>query len=328
MTADGVNWNSPLVRLPPWFPGQMGVPGSDSIDGLRQSCEGKIFYVDPNYPGVSDQRDGTNPQDPLRTVGAALTKCRPYRGDVIAVMQNNAWTFGTPNDGQLLPIAEQVTVTVPGVRIVGIANAGTLGVLWTPSANAGTCIRIHALDVTVEGFTFDEGAFAGCNAISVLWNGTTAFGDNAVIRNCLFTGDVDIAIQLEFAWYCNIYNNFFQQVDTAGIYLDPAGSGADYCNIYNNWFQDCVAAISARGLDNSRIANNTIYNTNAQGAALATNEGIDTTGGRQNIVIDNYFSCLLPVPANGDYDDLNTAAATDSWIGNHCSNGLAITSPT
>ena len=43
---------------------------------------------------------------------------------------------------------------------------------------------------------------------------------------------------------------------------------------------------------------------------------------------DNFFSCLLPVPANGDWNDLNTAAATDAWMGNYCMNGLAVTNPT
>lgn len=328
MTGDGVNWNSPLVRLPQWFPGQMGVPGTDSEEGLRQSTEGAIFYVDPNYPGASDQRDGTNPRDPLRTVAAALTKCEPYRGDTIAVMQSNAWLYTNAADGRRIAIAEEVVVDVPGVRIVGVSSGGTLGVMWTPASDGGTCISIHACDVTVEGFTFTEGAFAGLTAISVLWNGTTAWGDNAVIRNCTFDGTVDNAIDLEFAWYCNIYNCFFEDCDAYGIYVDPAGNGIKFCNIYNNWFLNCDKAISIRGADDCRISSNTIYNSNAQGAGVATDEGIDTTGGSNNMVIGNYFSCLLPVPANGDWDDLNTAAATDAWSGNYCQDGLAVTSPT
>jgi hypothetical protein len=82
------------------------------------------------------------------------------------------------------------------------------------------------------------------------------------------------------------------------------------------------------GADNNHIHRNSIYNGNAQGGAAATNEGINLTGGGDNQVFDNYFSCLLPVPANGDWDDLNTGAATDAWIGNHCMNGLATTTPT
>ena len=79
MPATNVNWPTPLTRLNPWYPGQMGVPGTDNETGLRLNSTGAIFYVDPNYPGVSDLRDGTNPTNPLQTVEAALTKCEAYR---------------------------------------------------------------------------------------------------------------------------------------------------------------------------------------------------------------------------------------------------------
>ncbi|MCJ7555938.1 MAG: hypothetical protein MUP90_03365, partial [Gammaproteobacteria bacterium] len=85
MPSSNVRWPLPLNRLNPWYPGQMGVEGGWTETGLRQHCTGAIFYVDPNYPGVNDQRDGTDPTDPLATVAAALTKCQAYRGDTIAV---------------------------------------------------------------------------------------------------------------------------------------------------------------------------------------------------------------------------------------------------
>jgi hypothetical protein len=82
------------------------------------------------------------------------------------------------------------------------------------------------------------------------------------------------------------------------------------------------------GSDACLIDSNWIYNGNAEGGAAATNEGINTTGGANNIITNNYLSCLLPVPANGDLDDLNTAAATDAWIANNCLNGRQTTNPT
>jgi len=63
-------------------------------------------------------------------------------------------------------------------------------------------------------------------------------------------------------------------------------------------------------------------------ADMSTDEGIDTTGGQDNQVFDNYFSCLLPVPANGDLDDLCSAAASDSWLNCHCLDGDTVTNPT
>jgi hypothetical protein len=141
---------------------------------------------------------------------------------------------------------------------------------------------------------------------------------------------VDVAISLDFVWYANIHHNVFMQCDDAGIQLVNPGHGAcSFLNVSDNQFHDCANhAMDLPNLDDSFIYNNSIYNTTAQAAGLATDMGITTAGGAGNQVFDNYFSCLLPVPANGDWDDLNTGAATDSWVGNHTMNGLAITTPT
>jgi len=328
MPSADVRWPLPLNRLNPWYPGQMGVPGGWSETGLRQHCTGAIFYVDPNYPGVSDQRDGTEPTDPLETVAAALTKCQAYRGDTIAVMANNDWYYGKAADGYATGIVEEVTVNVPGVRIVGVSPSGSLGPVWTPASNGGTCVTVSALDVLIEGFVFTEGDYTGCDAIYCEWDGATLFGENLTVRHCYFDDTVYKAIQLEYSWYCRLLNNTFMQCDEHGVYVDPAGSGIAYVDIINNHFHDCAVAMALRNADNCSIHANRIYNGNAEAGAVATDEGIDTTGGRQNMITENWFSCLLPVPANGDWDDLNTASATDAWIGNHCLNGLAITSPT
>jgi len=330
-----VRWPIPLTREPALHAGQMGVPGTDSDRGLRLHSTGEVFYVDPNFPGASDQRDGTSPLAPFQTIAAALTHCQPYRGDVIAVMANNAWWYApggqTGLGDYLLPVSEEITIpyTASGVRIVGVSSS-PLGVTWTPASNGGTCIINHACDVIIEGFVFTEGTvYNGVDAISCEWDGITMFGENVTIRNCYFDGTVDTAIQLEFSWYCDIHDNVFQECDEYGIYVDVAGSGIAYALIHDNVFQDCAVAMSLLGgADDNQIFRNHIFNANAQAAAAATDEGIDTTGGTHNMVSDNYFSCLLPVPANGDWDDLNSGAASDSWVGNHCSNGLAVTNPT
>jgi hypothetical protein len=200
---------------------------------------------------------------------------------------------------------------------------------WQPANNAGTCITVSAIDCLIEGFVFWEGAYAGCNAIYAEWDGATLFGENLVVRNCMFDGSVDIAIQLEYAWFCEIAHNWFQECDTYGIYADAGGSAFAYCNIHDNIFHDCAVAIAALGgCDNNWIHHNTIFNSSAQGGAAATNEGINTTGGDDNMVYGNFFSCLLPVPANGDWNDLNTAAAGDAWPGNYCIDGPNTANPT
>ena len=330
MPGTNVSWPIPLWRQRIFYPGQFGVPGTDSEEGIRTDSHGTVFYVDPNATGVSDQRDGTDPRHPLQTVATAITKCQPYHGDVIAVMANNSWQYGDTTDGRTTAIVEEVTLNVPGVRLVGISSAGQ-GVYWYPASNGGTCIYVTALDCTIEGFMFSEGPdYTGCTAISAEWDGTTLFGENLTVRHCTFDDTVDIAVQLEYSWYCDIHDNLFWECDQYGVYTDAAGSGTNYTLVHDNAFKDCATAAIALlgGAGDNAIYGNRIFNTSAAGGAAATNEGINTTGGGGNFVTDNWLSCLLPVPANGDLDDLCTAAATDAWAGNHCMNGLQITNPT
>lgn len=289
--------------------------------------DSRIFYVDPNNTLASDSNSGEDPMYPLLTITQGVTNCRAYKGDGVYVLSNDGWIYGS---GTSDIIAETVVVpgTKPGISIVGV-GAGSIGVYWSPAAAGETCLTINALDVTVEGFCF-TGDGSAANGIATEWDGATLFGENIIIRNCAFADDIDAAISLEYSWYCTVHDCVFWECDTYGIYVDVAGSGIAYARIYDNIFHDCgTAAISLLGgCDYNHIYRNSIYNSSAQAAAAAANEGINTTGGARNQVHDNTFSCLLPVPANGDYDDLNTAAATDAWSNNHCMNGLATTAPT
>ena len=130
MPSANVSWPPPLQRLTPFYPGQYGVPGTDSDRGLRLDSNGIILYVDPNHVDPSDNRDGTNPDAPLATVQAAVNKCRAYRGDTIAVMGNSFWTYGNMAVGRATPIREEVTINVPGIRLVGL-SPGSMGVTTT-----------------------------------------------------------------------------------------------------------------------------------------------------------------------------------------------------
>ena len=332
MPSSNVHLPRPLTRLEPFYPPAPwgAVYGGLNEKGLRQSSTGSVFWVDPNYVGVSDLRAGTDPEYPLATIGVALTKCTDYAGDVIVVMANDAWQYGQ-GVVRALPIQESVTVTTHGVKIVGMSPSGTLGVPWIPAANLGTCITVHAMDCLIEGFVFtaDWGVYTGADGISVEWDGGPLYGENLTVRNCHFDGSIDTAIQLEYSWYCDIHDNTFQECDEYGIYVDAAGSGAAYLRIHDNIFRDCgTSAMWLRQVDDSEVWGNSIYNRTALGAGLATDEGITTANGTNNMVFDNYFSCLLPVPANGDLDDLCTSVASDAWVGNHCIDGLVVARPT
>ena len=242
MPAQNVNWPIPLTRFKTLFPGQMGVPGTDNERGLRSDCHGTIFYVDPNAVGVSDGRDGTDPEAPLQTVAKALTLCQAYRNDVIAVMFNGYWTYADVTSGRRTPIAEQVTVDVPGVRIVGVAPSSPLGVPWVNTANSGVAITVDAIDVVIEGFCFWNPTYTGCTAILAQWDGVTAYADNLIVRNCFFYDEFAIAIDLDYCYNSYIEDCVFQSVDK-GINNNGTNGDPDWLIIRNNVFTACTVAI-------------------------------------------------------------------------------------
>lgn len=287
-------------------------------------ADSRIFYVDPNNTLSSDSNSGEDPAYPLLTIAQAVTNCRAYKGDRIYVLSNDGWQYGS---GLSNNITETVTIpaTKPGISLVGV-GAGSIGVYWSPENAGETCLTIYAIDVTVDGFCF----WGDGNGIYVEWDGATLYGENTTIRNCFFDDGMDTAIQLEYSWFCEIYNCYFQECDAYGVMTDVAGSATTYTKIHHNYFANCgTAAISLLGgADNNEVYNNAVYNSDAESGVAATNEGIDTTGGRENLVHHNTLSCLLPVPANGDYNDFCTASATDSWNQNYCLDGPSVTNPT
>lgn len=320
MPSANVDFPLPLNRLNPWYPGQMGVPGGWTETGLRQHCTGAIFYVDPNYPGVSNQRDGTDPTEPLQTVAAAVAKCQPYRGDVIAVMAANYWPIGADaTQGYTNHITENVTINVPGVRLVGVFPSGSVGVPWVPATVGGTCITVTAVDVLIEGFAFLDTAAQNASAIHAVWDGAPNYGDNLTVRHCYFANNLDYGVRLTFSYYCNIHHNRFDNVVVTAI-NDETTSDSDYITVYRNLFMNCGNAIKLPGVTEAHIYENWIY-----GDGGGTNNFIDLTGGGRNLVAENWLGCTL---AAGQYNATCSDATSGSWIRNRCIDGETGAAPT
>ena len=298
------------------------------VAGVRREARGayadsRYFYVDPTNTTfqATDFNSGEDPEHPLLTIQRAVTLARSYQGDVIYVLCNDGWQYGTLTDTMM---SESVVIpnTKPGLHLVGVGH-GSMGVYWRPAATAGTCLTINALDTEVEGFCFSTLGYVAGNGISVIWNGTTGRGDNPVIHHCVFDNTIDIAIQLEFCYNAHIHHCEFWECDTVGIYTDPAGSASEFANIHDNLFMDCAVAINMTELDLSVIHHNMIYNASARAAAACTNQGIDITLGANDLVYENWFSCVLAVV----FADLNSSNATSGFVGNHALDGLQIVEP-
>jgi len=321
-------------------------PGQEGVVGIRPTAtfpqmmvqDSRVIYVNPNHVEATDPGNlGLDPTIPFATIQAALAQTRDNMGDVILVGANQGWQYYSAADQLAQPaIVETVEVTTHGVSIVGVGPS-PLGVYWRPVATTDFCLTVSAMDVHVEGFAFTgvNSGLAVNNGIYAEWDSATLWADNLVITRCFFDEDIDTAIQLDNVWNSEISYCRFQLCEVVGIYGDPTDAACAYCSIHDNHFMDvgvgggaAIGAISLNEGDRNEIFRNRIFNSNAEGAAVATDEGIDTGAGSANLVSDNYLSCALPVGANGDYDDFNSGSATDFWGGNICSNGMATTTPT
>ena len=279
---------------------------------------GYNIFVDAKHANASDANTGFNSNYPLSTIQQGVDNGRAMSGDTIFVLQNDGWTYGSDTSDNYV---ENVVIpwTKPGLQLIGVCP-GSMGVNWSPTGTASFALTIEAMDTHVAGFNFwDEGDGIYCD-----WDGATSgtFGENVVINDCTFTHNLDTAIQLEYSWYAEIFNCHFDDLDNYGIVASTSGSGISYAKIYDNWFHECAIAMALGEVDYSNIYNNRIYNNDAMTSGTGIGEGIITDAGEYNIISDNYFSCLLC-----NWDNFNSGDATDAWIGNHCLDGMATSTP-
>jgi nitrous oxidase accessory protein NosD len=315
--------------------------------------------VDPNAVGVSDLRDGTDPNEPLQTVAAALTHCGAYQNDVIVVAASSYWTHADTTVGRATPVNEEVTVTVPGVRIVGLFPSGTLGVPWLPVTDTGVCITVHAMDVLIEGFCFwDDVGLTAPVGIYALWDGTDAHGDNLTVRNCMFY-DMEFGIQLDYSYHSYIENNLFHSItDTAIDNLSVEGdpdylivrdndfmscatamdvATTSYMHIERNVLNDCATGIVITNGGGVVIQDNKIHTTASTGVVAISGVGADECVIHGNVVTGNPAGTNNLINLTGgtgnmvsdnwltctiaQYDTTCSDATSGSWVNNHCTNG-------
>jgi len=251
-------------------------------------------------------------------VVTALLRCTAYANDVIVVAPNSAWEHGNQAVGRATPIREEVTVSVPGVRIVGLAPSSCQGVVWEPVTASGTMITVNAMDTLIEGFCFhdDTLSLGSATAIAAFWN-SPPYGDNLTVRHCFFGEDLDYGISLDFSYYADIHDNYFDNIQVAAIHsLDVVGD-PDYARIHDNQFLDCGVAINLEDSGGCAIYRNLIY-----GSAVGTNNFIDLTGGASNIVADNYLSCTI-----AQYAVTCSDSTSGAWLNNHCTDGVPAVPP-
>lgn len=261
----------PMLKLPPWFGGQMGVPGSDTPLGLRTAPQGLVYYVDPSHGNASDNNDGTNPNEPFETIQAAITA-------------NNAtidWAATPPYTGMnwivIAPGVYAENLTPPyycKVIGLGLATGNTTDICVdihpaSGSPLAGTGLAVHWLNVRFTCDTavpvIDHGVMNSCIYEScAITDGNpglatvgidTTDANSSWIINCLFKGNTNpltIGIRSTGDFYsCRVIGNEICAV-TTGIDL----SGAALCGnavAFGNMIWGGGGVLLATGIDDSVV---------------------------------------------------------------------------
>ena len=344
-----------------------GFNKNTGIDSRQYFAPGsKIFCADPNNPQATDAGNlGQDPTVPLATIAAAVTLCRDHMGDTIIVGANDWWQYA-PQTHRPTPIAE--TITIPegkgGIRIVG-ASTNPLGVAWSTQTASDVAITVHAVDVLIEGFCFYPDA-ANCIGILTEWVGAANFGENLTVRRCFFESGLDYGIQLDYSWYCYIYDNYFDGVNVAAIHNLNVEGDPDYLSVTNNVFNGCAIAVNLGTTRGTIIENNKIVSCptgismNGGLTCTVTNNVINTTVGSGVVAIDaaGNSECVIhgnvingdPAGANNfidltggsdnivsdnwlactiaQYDTTCSDATSGAWVNNHCTDGDTVLPPT
>ncbi len=304
-----------VTRLKPWFPGQLGVAGSDNSLGIRTAPVGIVLYVDDSHADAKDANDGTDPEHPKATVQSAISSAFLVENSLIII-----GGAATLTESVIIPNSAPEQCT-----IMGFGNE-QWGPTWTSGGAAENALTIRQAGWTIANIRFNPPT-AAAGILLEHDGGATTVSDRTRIINCDFdamwsglygihgTGSPDQVF---------IENCRFHEFDSGGaannaaaILLGLTAFASPYLwVIRNNIFQDNDRHIAQpdalRGGNGCLIEGNRFMGpvNQANGTAVY----IDMRGGTLglNTVTGNYFA--------GDYSNAGgywaNAAAPGSWVGN------------
>ena len=309
----------PQVRAAPWYPGQMGVPGSDVQRGFRWSPTAIVLYVDENHPNATAVADGTDPENPLNSIQQAVNRLISFQtamapvslvGSVIVV-------------GAGATITESVIIppTAPlGCTILGM-GANVHSPTWTAATAAGTALTVRREYWTIEGFEFRTGTAGTAIGLELTAGGYNALG--TTIRNCFFWGQWNGLYGINFVGaphrvtieHCEFMEYRRANGTAYAIVVSDAALVNPYeCHVNYNVFWENENHVGPTTPDRSFNMSTFIGNVFHRGVLIPSTLQLDLRGGSrgQNIVTQNVFY--------GDYSNAGGywahAANSDMWAGN------------
>lgn len=311
----------PLVRLNPFYPGQMGVDGSDVPRGLRWGSTGIVLFVDPDHNDAGDAHDGTNPEAPLETIQQAITTLTAHQTAQGVSLSGSVIVLGG------MAYTETVIIPAAAPNYCSIVGGGPSShrPTWASGAAAENCLTVQSEGWTISGVEFNcPASAAGIRVEEHTVNGTNAY--KTIISECVFDGLWSGLYGVEFygsPHRIQILNNWFIEMNQGNddafcimITNTGVGPGNPYqCAIVGNRFSDSDNYIG--NLDSVRGFNVSLFQGNVfeEGVLLTPDIYLDLRGGSRgyNIVTGNYFGGAY-TNAGGYYAH---AATPDScWTGN------------
>jgi hypothetical protein len=326
----------PQIRLQPFYPGQMGVDGSDVPRGIRWAPTAIVLYVDENHPGATAAAD--DPENPLTTVALAVTRLIAFATATSSNLYGSAIVIGAG-----ATVAETVVVppTAPrGVSIIG-AGGSRHRPTWAAAAADETALTLRQQEWTVEGITFEAGAEGTGIRLDEV-PGTSYISYKTVIRNCQFDGLYGGLYGINFSGAphrVTVENCEFIEWRSAGgaafaiCITDTTHTLPLQCRFHNNLFwsnENHVGSIDALRSFNGGLFTGNVFDDNAY---IATTVVLDFRASTiSNIAVGNYFGGDYSI-AGGYHDSVGAPA---NWIGNFAEdvaeaevgdNGLTIAPP-
>ena len=311
----------PLIRATPWYPGQIGVPGSDVSRGLRSSPAAIVLYVDENHPGASATADGTDPESPLTSVQTAVNR-------LIAFQAASA----VPLNGSMIVIGANATIVesviIPSTApkhcsIIGESNGNGMPT-WTSAVAAGIALTVRQQGWRISGIHFVGQVHDDNACIRLEWDGTdTINASYTQIDSNIIDGAYGGKYGLTYwgaPYNVNVVGNLFTEFihgDNTGACIwgvaAPTADALEWQIVGNTFWESenyITSAANDYGFNGSVISNNVF----ALSAMHANGLILDLRGGSLggNTVFGNVFPGDYSQP--GGYWD--GAAGAGCWIGN------------
>lgn len=307
-----------VTRQKPWFPGQLGVAGSDNSLGLRTTPVGIVLYVDDSHPRANDDNDGTDPEDPKETVQGAISSQYIVENSLIIV--GGATTL---TESAIIPNSAPEQCT-----IMGFGNE-QWGPTWTSGAADEDALTIRQAGWTIANIRFNPPSAAA--AIQLDHDAASTVSDRTRILNCdfdgLWAGRYGISFNggpdQVFVKDCRFHELSNGGQASFAIYVAVTTHANPYLWVIerNQFFENDNNIGQVVAADRSFNVSLFKDNVFTQGVLNPTAIHLDLRGGSQgeNTVIGNFFG--------GDYSQAGgyyaNAANPGSWVGNVAEDMLA-----